>query len=686
MLLHINKKGMFYIASLLGLAIVVFLVVYANSAIFSRKKSAPMNAGQEPAKEKTEFSKKYLSGVKRFSNEQEFYDYLEQGEMMGSGTGQVFFGNSLGAGLPAATSLPTGGWLEASSDMNAAKSVSNQPERYSQTNVQVEGIDEPDIVKTDGQNIYYSREQYWRNNLIDRASGTSWEEKTLVPAPINEVDLIRSFPPTDLKKISNIDKKGELLLEGNTLAVIAADGVFVYDVSDPANPKEAWNLKLNNSNTSILTARLFGDEIYLVTQSRINRYQTCPLKPFSIGEEKMTIDCSEIYHPESVVPIDSTFQISDISFKNGQLQNSVSFAGSSSDSVVYMSPKNIYVTYTSPGDFAGIILDFFNLNKGLLPDELVDRIKKVGGYDISFSSKSNEINQIIDTYLGGLNNDDRLKLENDLANKMGDYLKLRQRDLETTGIVRVNVSDLKVDLNGTVPGHPLNQFSLDEYQGNLRIATTVGGNFWWSRFGGRVDSANDVYILDLDMSIKSSIKDLGLGERIYSVRFIGGKGFVVTFRQTDPFYVLNLADSKNPSVSGELKITGYSAYLHPIEDDLILGIGMEDQKVKVSLFDVSDPASPKEVDKYSLGEYWTDVSNNHHAFLLDKEHKIFFLPGGQGGYIFSYDGAKLKLAKAVSDISAKRAVYINDYLYILGDDKITALNEADWEQVNNLSL
>ncbi|KKU39319.1 MAG: hypothetical protein UX55_C0039G0006 [Candidatus Azambacteria bacterium GW2011_GWE2_46_45] len=179
-------------------------------------------------------------------------------------------------------------------------------------------------------------------------------------------------------------------------------------------------------------------------------------------------------------------------------------------------------------------------------------------------------------------------------------------------------------------------------------------------------------MLDEKLNIRGSVQGLGLTERIYSVRFIEDKGYVVTFRQTDPLYVLDLSDPARPELKGELKIPGYSAYLNP--------------QVKISLFDVSQPTQPAEKDKYILDEYWSEVLSTHHAFLLDKKHEIFFLPGGKGGYVFSYKNDKLELRKAISGVSAKRAVYINDYLYIIAEDKITVLNEIDWEKINELEL
>jgi len=289
--------------------------------------------------------------------------------------------------------------------------------------------------------------------------------------------------------------------------------------------------------------------------------------------------------------------------------------------------------------------------------------------------------------------DEQLKSKNETQNRMSDYYKKHKRDLEKTGIIKVDLDKLQIAASGAVPGHLLNNFAMDEYQNNLRVATTVGSQ--WGIFGGLGGNGtvNDVYVLDKNLKVSGSVKDLGETEQIYSVRFVGDKGYVVTFRQIDPFFVLDLSNSKNPVMAGELKIPGYSSYLHPLDATHILGIGIEGSKVKISLFDVSDKNNPIELDKYILDEYWSEVANNYHAFLLDKKHNIFFLPGSKGGYVFSYSDPvrsnqnyKLMLKKAISQNLVKRAIYINDYLYIIADDKITVLNESDWQKASELKL
>ncbi|MEM1981817.1 MAG: beta-propeller domain-containing protein, partial [Candidatus Hadarchaeales archaeon] len=182
------------------------------------------------------------------------------------------------------------------------------------------------------------------------------------------------------------------------------------------------------------------------------------------------------------------------------------------------------------------------------------------------------------------------------------------------------------------------------------------------------------------------LTDLGSGEEIYAVRFIGDKGYVVTFRETDPLHVIDLSHPSKPEVVGELKVPGYSSYLHPINDNLLLGIGRENWKVKVSLFDLSSPSQPIELDKLLLEEYWSEILETHHAFLLDPDHEVFFLPAFGKGYVISYGEKDLEVVRVVENRAVRRAVYLEDYLYVISEENLTVLNERTWETVNEIEL
>jgi inhibitor of cysteine peptidase len=645
-----------------------------------------------------------LTSIQHFSSETDFKNYLEKGKNFSSFNTSRMLGGMSGAQFsPMTESLtpntsfsgPTQGAGATTKTDNLAAPAG--PERVSETNVQVAGIDEPDIVKTNGEDIFLSNPQSQIMPMLDsRAVCVPGGAGGCVTPPVKtgsgEINNIKAFPIDELKAEGKIENSGNLLLKDNILAVLPENSYFGsqnkivgYDVNDPKSPKEKWSVELKG-NSQISSARLYGDKIYLVTKNIIKADHPCPFEPLSVNGKTFSVSCIEIYHPVAPISTDITYTVTALDMGTGEAKDATTFVGSSGDSVVYMSPDSIYATYYYSGDFIKFAADFFNDNKDLVPDWVNEKINKLAGYDIGASAKMTEFSDVLNRYQNSLSSDDRMKTENELRNRMEKYFALHKRELEKTGIVKISVDGLNVEASGVVPGKPLNQFSLDEYQNYLRIATTVGQGWWGFGFGGTRDSANDVYVLDGELRTTGSVTDLGAQEKIYSARFIEDKGYLVTFRQIDPFFVLDLSDPANPEKSGELKIPGYSSYLHPIARNVILGIGQEDARVKISLFDVSSPENPKELSNYKLEEYWTEAANNHHAFLQDAQHQIFFLPGSKGGYIFSYANNQLKLAKTIADIQVKRAVYINDYLYVIGNNQMTVLDENNWEKVGELGL
>ena len=614
------------------------------------------------------FSISKVKGIKKFLTEEDFKSYLEKGKLAYyTSTGGGFGIGGLGAfreGLVTAPMVTDGGGEKVS-------------ERVSETTVQVPGIDEPDVVKTDGKEIYFSKQgfYYWR-----------FFEGIIPPKITGETKIIKSFPPDDLKTDGSIEKGGDLLLKGNILIIFSGDKIFGYDVSDPKTPQKKWEIELKE-NGLLVGARLFKDKIYLVTKNQINEYHPCPIKPLEIDGKPLAIECVQIYHPVVEIPIDVTYNAFILDPVSGKIEKNISFVGSSESSIIYMSESGLYVTNYYFGDIIKFYYDFLSKKcPDLFPNWVIEKVGKLKDYDISLQSKLNEFSLILEKYKASLEEDERARIENEFQNRISDYAKEKRRDLEKTGIIKIELENFNIVAHGEISGKILNQFSLDEYQNYLRIATTVGENSWMLGFWVGRESTNDVYILDKNLKIIGIIKDLGLTERIYSARFIEDKGYLVTFRQTDPFYVLDLSDPEKPELKGELKIPGYSSYLHPVTKDKILGIGKEGWQVKISLFDVSNPSQPEELAKYILDESWSDILNTHHAFLQDKKHEIFFLPGSRGGYVFSYKGDKLELKRVVSDIAAKRAVYIADYLYIVGENKIIILNELNWEKIKELEF
>jgi hypothetical protein len=208
--------------------------------------------------------------------------------------------------------------------------------------------------------------------------------------------------------------------------------------------------------------------------------------------------------------------------------------------------------------------------------------------------------------------------------------------VEQTAIHRFDISkagETAYAASGSVAGELLNQFSLSEYDGHLRVATTTAPMVPDTA----IPQASQSYVSVLEqhgdqLVTVGRVGGLGEGERIYAVRFIGDRGYVVTFRQTDPLYTLDLSDPTAPAVRGEIKMRGYSAYLHPIGDDLLLGVGQaatefgRRQGTQLSVFDVSDPANPRRLQALHLPDSYSDAEDDHLAFLWWPQSKLAVMP------------------------------------------------------------
>ena len=276
----------------------------------------------------------------------------------------------------------------------------------------------------------------------------------------------------------------------------------------------------------------------------------------------------------------------------------------------------------------------------------------------------------------------------------------------------LNNGIVSYEATGTFPGSLLNQFSLDEYDNHIRVATT---NSWYT--GDEWTSDNNVYVLTPDLNITGSLEHLASGEQIYAARFMGDLLYLVTYEQMDPLFVIDLSNPDQPGILGELKIPGYSDYLHPFDATHIIGIGKDTTEsewggvipagVKIALFDVSDLTNPREVDHRIIGEKGSTsaVLDDHHAFLLNMNRSIMVLPvkevvrvpvpvssynesyttaAWQGAYVFGIDPeqgftekgkveqAPVKPDQYWSDSTVQRSVVMDGNLYTVSKDRIIA--------------
>lgn len=270
--------------------------------------------------------------------------------------------------------------------------------------------------------------------------------------------------------------------------------------------------------------------------------------------------------------------------------------------------------------------------------------------------------------------------------------------------VNVNKGSFTIGSSATVAGQLYGPFAVNEYDGYLRIITTIpASNF--IQFSDDVLRANDIrresfldqdvsvlYVLDSQLKLTGKIVGIAPGERIQSARFMNEIGYFVTYKNTDPLFSVDLSDPYHPTILGELKIPGFSAYLHPYADHLLLGIGEERDPetqaflgIKLSMFDTSDPTDLKEIDKMVLSDTsYSDALSNYKAVMIDPEKNILgFQVYGNAGFeyylTFSYDEqtgfsqtAKYDISSSFVYYNSARGLYIDDYIYIITDATITS--------------
>jgi inhibitor of cysteine peptidase len=305
------------------------------------------------------------------------------------------------------------------------------------------------------------------------------------------------------------------------------------------------------------------------------------------------------------------------------------------------------------------------------------------------------------------------------------YITFQASDETTIYRIRVENSTISPEAKGTVRGRELNQFSMDEYNSHFRIATSSWVN--WTE-------QNNLYVLNMNLSVIGELENLAVGENLHSARFVGDRCYLVTFKKTDPLFVIDLSNPTTPAVLGQLKIPGYSDYLHPYDENHLIGVGKETveadeeyfawyQGVKISLFDVSNVSNPIQIANYTIGDRGTDspVLTDHKAFLFDKSKNLLVIPVlvaeidesqypegvppyaygtpvWQGAYVFNItltDGFVLRgkvthgedsIGVAESSYWVKRALYIDNVLYTISDREVKLNSLEDLAFIKEIEL
>lgn len=519
---------------------------------------------------------------------------------------------------------------------------------YSTTNIQVENVDEADIVKTDGEYIYYvTNEEIYiikakELKIITEIKFEEQEQKKFYPSEIyiNKDKMVILGNTNSYQEMRTTEQETiigdtvDTIREYATIQSQRMATALVYDISIKETPKLIREVGLEGYYTN---SRMIGDNIYFISTKNVYLYD-------GIKDEEIL----PILKDTASENVEKRIACTDIAY----------FGGTESSNYMLV---------------AG-----FNINN----NEEASTETFFGANDTVYASQNNLY--IAETKYEG----------EDYTNCKSIIYKFN-----------LNEAEIRLQCKGEVKGNLNNQFSIDEYEGNLRIATTNGYD---------ENSSNQLYILDENLKEIGKIENLANGERIYSVRFIGDVGYIVTFEQVDPLFVIDLSEPTNPLIKGELKIPGYSSYLHPYDETHIIGIGyntksngyggVTNSTMKMSMFDVSDLENPKEIFNIDIGENYaySEITSNHKTLFYNKEQNLIGFPityrygnaskDRNGLVIYKIDLEKgfEKYGEILQEIDYRtnidRAIYIENTLYTLSETKIISYDLGTINKMQELEL
>jgi inhibitor of cysteine peptidase len=525
----------------------------------------------------------YTYKLNTFQSYDELLTFLHQRYESGAGQGR-FYGS------------PTVMFSKAESDdvSNGAALGGEEPPSHSTTNVQVAGVDEPDIVKTDGIYLYVVANQ---TVYILRAYPAA-DAVILSQIKITNVSITNIFIRGDQLVVFGDTSSyyNYPLLEGDVKSEMARPGMWwggesqtvinVYDLGSRTDPILAKEIRIDGG---FFDARLIDEYVYVVsTEYTYNIYYALDETNYTLNVPEIRIDnvsqnisASDIYYVDIPEVSDTMTHVISLNLDTREIVEKSFMLGSSQ--TMYVSKNNIYL--------ASAHYPYYPM------------LYRTAGESVSTSDQVTTI--------------------------------LHKISIDTGNVTYI--------AQGEVPGTILNQFSMDEHDGFFRIATTSGNN--WNEGS---QTSNNIYILDENLKQVSKLENIAPGESIYAARFLGDRAYLVTFVQVDPLFTIDLSDPYNPRILGELKIPGYSEYLHPYDETHIIGIGKEvDPSIdadkvhtpgavyytailglKLALFDVSDIENPVEEYKIVIGNRGTDspALYDHKAFLFDREKELLVIP------------------------------------------------------------
>jgi uncharacterized secreted protein with C-terminal beta-propeller domain len=645
-----------------------------------------------------------------------FYDDRMFRTTMAVDTAMFDSEESVGAPVPSVAPMPSEGVSKAGSGGSD----------YSTTNVQVENVDEPDYLKNDSKYVYIVSQNTL--TIIDAYPAESAKLILKIALDIESQYIQNMFLNEDrLVIFYNGQSDDEIIPLYDFIPRRSYSSVthaLIVDVSDKENPTI---LKDYSIDGHFRDARMIGDYAYFVTNSNIDyQYPRLPI----IMEDSIRIMTPEAFYFDNVEQFSNFNTLTAIDIFGDKINSETFLMGYSG--TFYVSEDNFYLTYQQNmpfGFYENSSRDrFFDVVVPLLPNNIQDEIKSIqSDSSINSSAQWMKISELMQKSYNAMDKNDKEKLFEKIREALNEYDAKIQEETRKTIIHKISIDEDKIEYvaKGSVPGRLLNQFSMDESGDRFRVATTEE---YYIQHQGTVRS-NAVYVLDEQLSIVGELDDIAPDESIFSAKFMGDRLYLVTFEQIDPFFVIDLS-TDTPKILGELKIPGFSNYLHPYDEEHIIGIGRDTKEmdngrvqqlgIKIALFNVADVNNPKVADDIIVGDSstYSEALNNHKAFFFDKTSEVLSIPISgdtenlkgissskmfapdynrwSGFYVFdldSVDGFNLKgtVTHSAEDsryygMNNARTFYIDDVLYTASEGylKMNFLNNL--EEINSIKL
>ncbi|MCH9659019.1 beta-propeller domain-containing protein [archaeon] len=600
----------------------------------------------------------------------------------------------------------------------------SESQTHSTTNVQVENVDEPDYLKNDSKYVYIVSQNTL--TIIDAHPAESAKIILKIALDIESQYIQNMFLNDDrLVIFYNGQSDDEIIPLYEFMPRRSYSSVthaLIIDVSDKENPTI---LKDYSIDGNFRDARMIGDYAYFVTNSHVDyQYPTLPI----IMDGSARIMTPDAFYFDSTEQFSNFNTLTAINIFGDQINSETFLMGYSG--TFYVSKDNFYLTYqqNSPfGFYENSSRDrFFDVVVPLLPNSIQDEINTIQKDSSTDSSeKWALISDLMQKSYNTMDKNDKEELFEKIRESLNEYDIRIQEDTRKTIIHKISINEDKIEYvaKGSVPGRLLNQFSMDESGDRFRVATTTE---IYTQYEGTIRS-NAVYVLDEQLNRVGELEEIAPEESIFSARFMDDRLYLVTFQQIDPFFVIDLS-SDTPKILGELKIPGFSNYLHPYDKEHVIGIGRDTKEmdngrvqqlgVKIALFNVADVNNPTVADDIIIGDSSTqsEALYNHKSFFFDKTSGTLSIPISgdiegleidskrfapeysrwSGFYIFNIDkttGFESKGAITHTDqdsryygMSNARTFYIEDVLYTASQEYLKMNSFEGLEEINSIHL